>query len=177
MYRTTVKRRLLNILAAISLLLCVATLALWVRSYWAADAVDWEGSNDILGAGSQKGRILIVVTRNSGNVGDTGFQFQIGRSPNQLKFEDEFGNDGHEWLGFGYAHISAGETICLIMLPLWFICILFSLGPAIWLTLHLKHRRATDTNACPTCGYDLRATPDRCPECGTEVTAPSSLAR
>jgi hypothetical protein len=31
------KRRLLNLLTALSLLLCVAVVALWVRSYWVAD--------------------------------------------------------------------------------------------------------------------------------------------
>jgi hypothetical protein len=44
---------------------------------------------------------------------------------------------------------------------------LFALMPAAFFLRMIRTRRAAKSGRCSTCGYDLRATPGRCPECGT----------
>jgi hypothetical protein len=53
---------------------------------------------------------------------------------------------------------------------------LLLIAPAAWLRRRHVDRQARRNGRCPSCGYDLRATPDRCPECGAVRQAGVSLA-
>ena len=55
------KRRQLNLLTALSLLLCVAVVALWVRSYYVAEWMGWDlgESRGVLGVALSRGRVLV----------------------------------------------------------------------------------------------------------------------
>jgi len=48
--------------------------------------------------------------------------------------------------------------------PNWFGVLLLLAMPTTWTLLYRRTLREPGT--CERCGYDLRATPDRCPECG-----------
>jgi hypothetical protein len=54
-----------------------------------------------------------------------------------------------------------------VLMPYWFPTLLFAVLPALrW----GKWRRRSRPGSCSACGYELRSTPDRCPECGTVPT-------
>jgi hypothetical protein len=62
---------------------------------------------------------------------------------------------------------SQTETLCL---PYWLAAsaLLLLSAPGVRIALRTwRRRRRSLHNLCVVCGYDLRATPERCPECGT----------
>ena len=58
------------------------------------------------------------------------------------------------------------------VLPLWQPAALTLVLPALGFHRPRRAIRRHRANQCPHCGYDVRATPTRCPECGTPSPAP-----
>jgi hypothetical protein len=70
---------------------------------------------------------------------------------------------------------AAGQLACCMLVPAAIAVIaLASLsGPIRRYSKRLAARQRSAENRCVKCGYDLRATPERCPECGTVAAAVS----
>jgi hypothetical protein len=90
-------------------------------------------------------------------------RFMIGRfdDVSLLGFEK-----GHWDAYLGYAGNGGQTHGAYVAIPIWFLLLAtgFLPGRATWRAIRARRQRA---GLCRACGYDLRASPERCPECGT----------
>jgi hypothetical protein len=79
--------------------------------------------------------------------------------------------DGPSWLGFRlhYLHRSLPGFVGsrgAVIIPCWFLLPLLLAVPITELRRRVRAHRRRTRALCFSCGYDLRASPGRCPECG-----------
>lgn len=71
------------------------------------------------------------------------------------------------YLGFNALQYRASFTHGFVfVVPDWFLVLLFAIPPTRWVVRRIRSKRRSAAQQCRSCGYDLRATPERCPECG-----------
>jgi hypothetical protein len=147
--RRRLLRLLLNAATAMSLAVCVATIVAWIVDV-RIGAPPWSQVLQRLPAGAQLRTTEFGVWR--GALRWSRVTYYVGAWEVSGRPDQELAIDC--WI----------VVLAAALLPI------ARTGPAVraW----VLRRRNAQPGRCPACGYDLRATPDRCSECGTVPSAP-----
>jgi hypothetical protein len=171
-------RLALNVVTLLSVVLCIAAAGLWVRSHRRMDVVRrWDAgrrTEEIFL--SNAGKVQLYANR---YVHDPVASLPAGAGVRRGAYDVKPGllDDPSAWLGFR-AHLGRGTPPDYgvgVTLPDWFIVAMAAALPGVRALRRTLYGREPGPGTCAKCGYDLRATPERCPECGTMTVAGSEL--
>jgi hypothetical protein len=177
------KRRLFKLAAAGSLVMMLAMLALSVRSATTMDILTCRpGDNPLY--------YFITSSRGGVSVGQGAPLNYIAGWPGGVRWEtqpvalDPF-FDETLTLGFRFSRIPfrslgfmhpdlRGRDSVVVTVPDWFLISLCAIPLPVIAFRWWRRRQVGPSGLCRACGYDLRATPDQCPECGMAIAPKSS---
>lgn len=188
-------RLLLNIAALLSTLLGIFIIAVWIRSHYPTTRYEWTRRDLLAPRELRQREYQLHLAKNAlflqgsdWTITDRSQILGLARRPTGVwTFLREpiggvvqFSPLPKSILGLGYQSTGGtGQTIpgFFFRLPYWMALLPCCLLPAIWFrnNLHSRtQRKWAATGCCPRCGYDLRASPARCPECGQANPTPNT---
>jgi hypothetical protein len=157
------KRPLFTILSALSLVVCLSLVGIW--SYTTSKSPSESSVIDIVGSTYGWGEGLV---RNVG-FGPAGFCVSVAISSSPSEPDSDHTTFALLGLNLGWAH-RVDERRYFMELPYWLLIPPTLVIPALWLRSQRRLRWRPE-GLCLHCGYDLRASKERCPECGTPIPA------
>jgi hypothetical protein len=87
----------------------------------------------------------------------------------------------HDLLGFGVMAGRAEDLAshlpgdwCVLHAPHWFLMAIAGATGVVVVMPRVRRHRRIAKGLCPSCGYDIRASPQRCPECGAQFAVAST---
>ncbi len=180
------RQRLPNLAAACSAVLCLTTVLLWLRSYTFADAVGYAGRYRAAEVSFVNGRLHVWHWATSDPTWAAmawwpGWRYMAAGPTNSWAYRLPGGNVTFSFTlaGTNYSlrRGASADIIRYFHTPAWLLVLTTALFPAWWAYRRRRGRiaRALEQGLCPLCGYDLRASAERCPECGA-ITEPAKTA-
>ena len=164
------KRRLLNFLTAVSLLLCVAVVVLWIRSYLPEQFYPRSYDGRILLIFAAKQHVYLFSSDNRNySLDDAIRQIYAYTSgdPQAVHFA---------FAGFEVALSDRQNGFWLFAIPYWAVALPLAAAAGWGWWAGRRRSRREVAGRCLRCGYDLRASGERCPECGTPAPHPAKSA-
>ena len=170
-------RHVVTILAVLSLLLCLATVLLWVRSYSTCDAWTRGTAGSRIDISSLSGEIrwqdeIFPPAWRTRFPTPTGYRASPSATAPPLSIEPKWYST---WFRGNTRSLFVAPSgilrVQILYIPDSFIVLSALVLPSLWAFVAFLKRTRPTPGFCCRCGYDLRATPNRCPECGTPITS------
>jgi hypothetical protein len=166
-----------DVAAGASLLCCAAAVGLWGFGPSAAPYVRHLTPTDLRMAGAYAAGVVVVHQFDAqalptARAEAPGWAAGVAERWDARRLLDNWTpGPARRFAGIAYGP-SASPTsgLSLVLIPMPYVVFLLGVLPVVSVTRHVRRRRRARrlrTGWCAACGYDLRATPDRCPECGT----------
>ena len=141
-----------KIIIALSLIGLLLSLAAWGASYW---PFSWVFADDHVNLALFRGCISVGVS----DMGYSRIGFRVRPSELHVTY----------WSPRFYSYLltTSGPKYGSCRIPLWIPAFMFGSSFLIVTRPIRRRRKRKKLGLCLKCGYDLRASRDRCPECGS----------